>query len=258
MTTMTKMRPVGWNSPPLSASHLKELDIQGFIIFRGALRITEHDREALLRMARPSTGKTKVIFNAETEGDVSIHSGDGRRSQLFLDESPGVRVAQDVSRRFKAFAASKLPNHVPNSPVLIRSEPGCAVQPPHCDADLTAASVASACTTSATRFAPCAMLVAIQEGSYFDAWPNTPELMRTSALRLCAAPAESVPHVLVFLQPGDVILFRGDLVHAGSAYTKANTRFHMFLDHATIPRHPDVTFPIASMAPAVSRLLQIP
>jgi hypothetical protein len=37
---------------------------------------------------------------------------------------------------------------------------------------------------------------------------------------------------------GDVIVFRADCIHAGSAYTKENVRLHCYLD---IPKMPHAT-----------------
>jgi len=43
------------------------------------------------------------------------------------------------------------------------------------------------------------------------------------------------------LGPGDILIFRGDFTHAGSAYKKENIRLHCYLDNARVPRTPNRT-----------------
>jgi hypothetical protein len=44
------------------------------------------------------------------------------------------------------------------------------------------------------------------------------------------------------LNRGDLVLFRGDLVHAGAAMQRFNFRIHMFLDVVGVRRHKGVTY----------------
>jgi len=46
----------------------------------------------------------------------------------------------------------------------------------------------------------------------------------------------------VRLGPGDLLVFDGDCVHAGSAYDRPNTRVHCYLDVATHAREPNKTW----------------
>jgi ectoine hydroxylase-related dioxygenase (phytanoyl-CoA dioxygenase family) len=43
-------------------------------------------------------------------------------------------------------------------------------------------------------------------------------------------------HKLLALDAGDILLFRSDLVHAGSAYTEDNLRLHAYLDSPFVKR----------------------
>ena len=44
------------------------------------------------------------------------------------------------------------------------------------------------------------------------------------------------------LAQGDVLVFQGDCVHAGSEYRQANTRVHLYVDTPTVLRPKDTTF----------------
>ena len=46
------------------------------------------------------------------------------------------------------------------------------------------------------------------------------------------------------LNAGDMLIFRGDLWHAGAAYGHRNIRLHCYLDSRHVKRTPDSTFPI--------------
>jgi ectoine hydroxylase-related dioxygenase (phytanoyl-CoA dioxygenase family) len=48
------------------------------------------------------------------------------------------------------------------------------------------------------------------------------------------------------LQPGDAVLFRGDLVHAGAAYKSDHLRMHCYLDSAAVKRAANATWLINS------------
>jgi hypothetical protein len=57
----------------------------------------------------------------------------------------------------------------------------------------------------------------------------------------------------LILQAGDAVLFRGDLVHAGSEYSKANVRLHIYLDSPVVPRDPNRTWIIYKHADPLLR-----
>ena len=43
--------------------------------------------------------------------------------------------------------------------------------------------------------------------------------------------------VEVQLEAGDILLFDGDVVHAGAAYAEKNTRLHVYLDLPGVAEH---------------------
>lgn len=46
----------------------------------------------------------------------------------------------------------------------------------------------------------------------------------------------------IVLKKGQVLIFDGDMVHAGSAYEKENTRMHLYLDSDEVPRLRNKTY----------------
>lgn len=46
------------------------------------------------------------------------------------------------------------------------------------------------------------------------------------------------------LQPGDMLIFRGDLVLAGASFDEFNVRIHAYLDAKGVVRHENDTQPM--------------
>jgi hypothetical protein len=91
---------------------------------------------------------------------------------------------------------------------------------------------------------PLLCLVALEPNTYLDIWENSIQLITQSEDTLKDILNPGVERVRITLQPGDILIFRPDLVHAGSAYENENVRLHVYLDSAEIPRKPNRTFVI--------------
>ena len=89
---------------------------------------------------------------------------------------------------------------------------------------------------------PLLCLVALEPNTYLDIWENSIQLITQSEDILKDILNPGVERVRITLQPGDILIFRPDLVHAGSAYEIENVRLHVYLDSAEIPRTPNRTF----------------
>jgi hypothetical protein len=97
--------------------------------------------------------------------------------------------------------------------------------------------LAVAATTSSV-IPSCGVVVAVQAATTLDVWPGSHRSVWALA---CGAPA---PHAivpkLVCVPAGCALLFRGDLLHAGSAYTTSdNARLHAVLDAPNCPERDD-------------------
>ena len=117
--------------------------------------------------------------------------------------------------------------------VLLRSLAGCGSQMPHCDYVPTASVLA--CTEDTI---PCGFLVALQDKTALDVWPQSHRLVRgeTTSKKIC------LQRTRIFLNKGDAVLFRGDLMHAGCSYVTNNIRLHFYLDHDSCRRIKDQTW----------------
>ena len=60
-------------------------------------------------------------------------------------------------------------------------------------------------------------------------------------------PVSDEQRKVIRLQIGDILIFRGDLVHSGAAFTAENVRVHCYLDHDNVVRDENTTFPIKRM-----------
>lgn len=127
--------------------------------------------------------------------------------------------------------------------VILFSDEGCARQRAHTDF----------CPTPEIQRAlrgegkmPLLVLVALIDETKLDIWPgSTGCLHETSTKKLRRQTLE--------LNAGDVLVFRPDLIHAGSAYATANVRLHCYLDATTWRRKSNETFIIRQHADASLR-----
>ena len=46
----------------------------------------------------------------------------------------------------------------------------------------------------------------------------------------------------IYINKGDVIIFRGDLVHAGAEYYSENVRLHAYIDSVKYKREKNITY----------------
>ena len=131
--------------------------------------------------------------------------------------------------------------------VLLRSEPCCQAQMAHCDYIPKPDMLESTDST-----VPQLLLVALEDETTMDVWPGSHRLVRCST---DIQDPVSVDHVS--LNKGDALLFRGDLVHAGSAYTQSNVRVHFYLDSPLVKRVANRTWIISKHAgPGVADMIK--
>lgn len=69
-------------------------------------------------------------------------------------------------------------------------------------------------------------IVCIENGTKFDVWSGA-HLIPSNSIH---CPDEPVHMSTIDLNIGDVLIFRADCVHAGSAYIKPNSRLHCYCD----------------------------
>jgi hypothetical protein len=100
--------------------------------------------------------------------------------------------------------------------VILKSTPGCERQLPHMDYDPELIR-----HTPDYKDIPLLVLVSIMPNTYLDVWDANGN------------------HERVSMDAGDILIFRADTVHAGSAYQCENIRIHVYLDSPLIQRIPN-------------------
>jgi hypothetical protein len=193
----------------------------GYQVVRGAVKPSPAFKQRVAAEAAAAT----PIFNNNGEGSTEVNDNRRRQAHVAVGESDLV----GLPALLEAHAAGLKPN----TWVVLASDAGCAAQAPHSDWPWSAAFKAAA-----TK--PCGLIVALQDATTLDVWPGA---LQSEPARW---PAAAIPRCRVQLQAGDALLFRGDLVHAGSAYSVANVRLHCYLDASDVPRPDDRTWWVQS------------
>lgn len=178
--------------------------------------------DAVLTSLRARADAADPIFNAPGRND-------NRRRQCSLRASPGSWLDQTRQRLCAEFAT---PAHTPSGFVLLISDPGCARQAAHQDYVPT-----PALQTATAETMPLLCLVGLEPDTMLDVW----------------SPADAYCRRTLHFGRGDVIVFRADLVHAGSAYSTTNMRIHCYLDHPAVPRVRNHTWIIGKHGSAEER-----
>jgi hypothetical protein len=105
----------------------------------------------------------------------------------------------------------------------------CKEQRPHCDYGCS-----NDILQASNEDMPLAAVMSLTDNSKLVVWKK--------AIRY-KFPIESKRTVLNYNR-NDLIIFRGDLVHAGAAYEEENLRLHVYLDSGVVPRVPGKTFKV--------------
>ena len=118
-------------------------------------------------------------------------------------------------------AKHELKGRTPNDWFALHSQPGCRKQGLHYDYSPDVVFNLGLCGGCKPR----SVLLALQEGT-----------------RLFMRQPFAKASVVVVLGPGDVIVFDGDVAHAGSWYKAENTRLHVYLDVPDVERKRNETW----------------
>ena len=87
---------------------------------------------------------------------------------------------------------------------------------------------------------PLSVIVCLMDETTLNVWPKSIGLSTRADDTL--ADHEPIKCKVVHLKKGDILAFRGDLVHAGSGYDKDNWRMHAFLDSEMVERKANATW----------------
>jgi len=172
--------------------------------------------------------KTAPIFN-----DNPTNKTDRKRKQA--------TISIPWSRAVRHHLAAEFPTLRPSPMVMIESEPGCQRQAAHCDYIPTEELLGLP-----EDEVPLLFLLAVESNTRLDIWPGSHLALRGETKKRCRRKT-------IVLDAGDAVIFRADVIHAGSAYEKTNRRFHVYLDNPEHHRDPNRTWIIYKHAPAALR-----
>lgn len=139
----------------------------------------------------------------------TIFNPDDRRTQAVLR-----KTAPIIKKLHAALEARDVMQrrHIGTCVVLF-SRSGCKQQTWHTDYNTD--------TVSHLETKPMGAILALQTPTTFEEYPDTQHS----------------------LEKGDVLVFDGDVVHAGSAYDRANMRIHVYVDSVDCKRKHNATYP---------------
>ena len=147
---------------------------------------------------------------------ITAGQADGKRKQVKVsaDEQIGLELLKALHK------VGELSGRNRSEVNVLDSQPGCKRQKLHWDYDpgLVAA-------LGRKKKKPCSVILALQSGT-----------------RLLVRDEVADENVAVPLAPGDILVFDGDVAHAGEWYASRNTRVHMYLDVDGVPREEDFTW----------------
>jgi hypothetical protein len=165
----------------------------------------------------------EVVFNNSRK--VNSRQNDKKRMQLSVDRIDGAAMA-----RFKQVLTERLsgvlPRHKVSSMVALLSKLFCKAQLAH--TDFSPDTLSNVLLDD--KKMPLACLVVLMDGTVFDVWPGAIRFEKNRDFK----------PMHLKLRAGDVLIFRGDLVHAGAAVGEVeNVRFHAYLDVEGVvrPKH---------------------
>jgi hypothetical protein len=190
----------------LDAKLVKQLHINGYCVVKHCLK---WDPAQLTRLQK--TVNKGAIFNNSGKNDLL------RRQK---EIQPIAQMDKVLQKWF--------PGKLLNTWFLLYSVGGCKQQIPHTDY-----SPGEHWKRICNENVPLAALTTLSPRSKLVVWPGN--------IRFAKVPTMQEAKVLHYKR-GDLVLFRGDLVHAGAAFEKDNFRIHVYLDSAAVPRVVGKTF----------------
>lgn len=223
--------------PVTTRSMSKILHQKGYVIYRNVL--SDLDDSKILDSLRDYMNETAgPIFNNEKTND------NRRRQNKLNTRNPILRKwIQEIEETIRSIHPIQS-LHFRDWNIL-QSLPGCKSQQPHTDYVPTEQFIKKMSEFDGPENhlkIPLLCLIALEPNTYLDVWENSCRLITSSDERLKDYVNPDIRSNRLCLQAGDVLLFRPNLIHAGSSYSEENLRLHVYLDSSEIPRQANRTF----------------
>ena len=179
--------------------------MEGYTIHRNFIDVSD-----IIDYAKERSQKAEPIFNGKCK----------LRRQITLPLTKWVKTLKE-KLQFGEYIVKNF--------VILHSLAGCQEQEAHCDYIPTPKLLE---TTDKTI--PLLFFLALEDDTTLEVWPESHKVVRGDL--------KVIYKQQIKLNKGDAVFFRADLVHAGSAYSKPNTRIHCYLDHPSVQRDPNKTW----------------
>lgn len=181
------------------------------------------DSDSLRAKIEPYKSRAEYIFNGPSVND-------HKRKQVALPAN----IVSDLRQKIEGLSFVSEDHRVQDF-VLLRSLSGCTRQMAHTDYIPTDELLG--CPTNKL---PYLFLFAVEDNTSLIVWPSSHRIVRGRG-------RTTSPYKL-YLSAGDAVLFRPDLVHAGSEYENENVRIHCYIDSSHVRRDPNRTWIIRKHA----------
>lgn len=232
------------NTKKRSSVTQSQLHNLGYEIHHQFTTITPKTLKSLKRLSERCG---KPIFNHSE----SRKRNDFKRVQTNLTPSRSINLVNQLIDELNTKLKELYPFHQPNNWVIIQSKDNCGKQVAHTDyvSSTDMARVSDDLT-------PLAVLVCLEPDTRLYVWPKSIRLINLNCNIL--GQIDTIESKCVKLNVGDILIFRGDLVHAGAEYQKSNIRLHSYMDTVKVKRSKNTTYLIEKHAPSeVKRIMNV-
>jgi hypothetical protein len=197
--------------PEVNELHTQGIDVYRNVFVMDSVLKDAFDKYSMRRMA--------TIFNHNDK-----KKNDRKRKQISF--RPNNIPLKRWYTHMTDFLKEQYPNLYAYDWVVIKSHDKCQEQAPHSDFEPSKELKAVA-----DEFMPLGVLIAIQPDTRLKVWKGSIELI--TGKKKCD---EEITGSYVTMNPGDMCVFRGDVIHAGCGYETENYRLHVYLDSPKVAR----------------------
>lgn len=208
----------------LTQKQLNDLHTRGYIVVK---KVFPNNITIFRELDKFADEDTEIIFNTKK-------TNDKKRSQVTLT---GCNVKVKMTNNTKSFVhninmtlKNMFPDHTPSDMVVLRSDPGCKAQIAH--QDYRTKDLWPIDEYIPDKEFPLGVVIALMDDTYFDVWPESIGFLNKKT---------KINPKRLKINKEDVVIFRGDLVHAGASFEEYNIRIHTYLDHPKIKRKQNST-----------------
>ena len=226
-TFTNKRNPV---DVPMRISYQNSLNTDGYYIFNNAIEISDTIYQHL---KKEIDKKGKPIFN----NNEKIKHNDNKRLQCNrLVNKPLIHIF--INNLYTFIRDNITTCLIPSKFVILKSLHGCQQQSAHTDY-IPAPDLESVIVSGENI--PLLMIVSLMDNTKLYVWKKSIGLIFEKNIKEIA----TIKPTVLTLNKGDILIFRADLIHAGSDYNEENIRLHTYLDNSSVHRDANKTYIIS-------------